>query len=193
MSLPVKLDHCVIHVSDWERSNAFYRDVMGAVVDPWVDAARLAGALSVPVVGFRERWHGYVSADPSVHVAGTPVPMPALPCVVAQVPLQTIILAATTACRAPLDAIRIKGPARTLFVQLASEQGWRSSSQLAELCACTPRAIRGLREHPDLSLLEPGRLCLGDPRLLPQSGTSSPLTTVRPPERPLFGRRGRGW
>ena len=25
-----QLDHCVIHVSDWERSNAFYRDVMGA-------------------------------------------------------------------------------------------------------------------------------------------------------------------
>jgi catechol 2,3-dioxygenase-like lactoylglutathione lyase family enzyme len=24
------LDHCVIHVSDWERSNAFYRDVLGA-------------------------------------------------------------------------------------------------------------------------------------------------------------------
>ena len=30
MALPVKLDHCVVHVSDWERSNAFYRDVMGA-------------------------------------------------------------------------------------------------------------------------------------------------------------------
>ncbi len=30
MSLPTKLDHCVIHVLDWERSNAFYRDVMGA-------------------------------------------------------------------------------------------------------------------------------------------------------------------
>jgi len=30
MKLPVKLDHCVVHVSDWERSNAFYRDVMGA-------------------------------------------------------------------------------------------------------------------------------------------------------------------
>ena len=28
--LPTKLDHCVIHVSDWERANAFYRDVMGA-------------------------------------------------------------------------------------------------------------------------------------------------------------------
>ena len=30
MTLPTKLDHCVIHVSDWERSNAFYRNVMGA-------------------------------------------------------------------------------------------------------------------------------------------------------------------
>jgi catechol 2,3-dioxygenase-like lactoylglutathione lyase family enzyme len=25
-------DHCVIAVSDWERSNAFYRDVIGAEV-----------------------------------------------------------------------------------------------------------------------------------------------------------------
>ena len=28
----LKLDHCVIHVSNWERSNKFYRDVMGAQV-----------------------------------------------------------------------------------------------------------------------------------------------------------------
>jgi catechol 2,3-dioxygenase-like lactoylglutathione lyase family enzyme len=25
----IELDHCVIHVSDWEQSNAFYRDVLG--------------------------------------------------------------------------------------------------------------------------------------------------------------------
>ena len=30
MAVPTKLDHCVIHVSDWERSNTFYREVMGA-------------------------------------------------------------------------------------------------------------------------------------------------------------------
>ncbi len=30
MALPVKLDHCVVHVSDWERSNGFYSAVMGA-------------------------------------------------------------------------------------------------------------------------------------------------------------------
>jgi catechol 2,3-dioxygenase-like lactoylglutathione lyase family enzyme len=34
MALPIKLDHCVIHVSDWDRSNAFYRDVLGAELVP---------------------------------------------------------------------------------------------------------------------------------------------------------------
>jgi catechol 2,3-dioxygenase-like lactoylglutathione lyase family enzyme len=29
----VVFDHCVIAVSDWERSNNFYRDVLGAQVD----------------------------------------------------------------------------------------------------------------------------------------------------------------
>ncbi|HVY57178.1 MAG TPA: VOC family protein [Xanthobacteraceae bacterium] len=31
-AISVKFDHCVVHVSDWERSNAFYRDVLGAEV-----------------------------------------------------------------------------------------------------------------------------------------------------------------
>ena len=30
----IKLDHCVIHVSDWERSNRFYHDVLGAELVP---------------------------------------------------------------------------------------------------------------------------------------------------------------
>ena len=30
MALPIAFDHCVVHVSNWERSNAFYRDVLGA-------------------------------------------------------------------------------------------------------------------------------------------------------------------
>ena len=32
MPLPVSLDHCVVAVSDWERSHAFYRSVLGAEV-----------------------------------------------------------------------------------------------------------------------------------------------------------------
>lgn len=42
---PLALDHCVIHVSDWDCSNAFYRDVLGAELvaagNGWV--YRLAG------------------------------------------------------------------------------------------------------------------------------------------------------
>jgi catechol 2,3-dioxygenase-like lactoylglutathione lyase family enzyme len=34
--MEIRLDHCVIHVSKWPRSNIFYRDVLGAelVGDP---------------------------------------------------------------------------------------------------------------------------------------------------------------
>jgi catechol 2,3-dioxygenase-like lactoylglutathione lyase family enzyme len=32
MAVKVKLDHCVVHVADWARSNAFYRDVLGAEI-----------------------------------------------------------------------------------------------------------------------------------------------------------------
>ena len=30
--MEIRLDHCVIAVSDWERSNEFYRDVCGAEI-----------------------------------------------------------------------------------------------------------------------------------------------------------------
>jgi catechol 2,3-dioxygenase-like lactoylglutathione lyase family enzyme len=30
----IKLDHCVIHVADWARSNRFYAEVLGATVLP---------------------------------------------------------------------------------------------------------------------------------------------------------------
>jgi catechol 2,3-dioxygenase-like lactoylglutathione lyase family enzyme len=41
--LSVRLDHVVIAVSDWERSNAFYADVLGAEVVP-LEAGRFAYA-----------------------------------------------------------------------------------------------------------------------------------------------------
>ncbi|MFZ0558541.1 MAG: VOC family virulence protein [Methylovirgula sp.] len=31
---PLKIDHCVIHVSDWQRSNRFYATMLGAEVVP---------------------------------------------------------------------------------------------------------------------------------------------------------------
>ena len=43
----ITFDHCVIAVSDWERSNAFYREVLGAEIvetGPGRWAYRIAGA-----------------------------------------------------------------------------------------------------------------------------------------------------
>ena len=34
MTLPIRLDHSVVHVSDFDLCNAFYRDVMGADIVP---------------------------------------------------------------------------------------------------------------------------------------------------------------
>lgn len=33
-AMNIRIDHCVIHVREWERSNAFYRDVLGAELIP---------------------------------------------------------------------------------------------------------------------------------------------------------------
>jgi catechol 2,3-dioxygenase-like lactoylglutathione lyase family enzyme len=35
ISTKISFDHCVIHVGDWERSIAFYRDVLGAEIVPY--------------------------------------------------------------------------------------------------------------------------------------------------------------
>ena len=42
---PLRLDHLVIAVSDWERSNAFYRDVLGAEIVE-LDLGRVAYRLA---------------------------------------------------------------------------------------------------------------------------------------------------
>lgn len=31
----IRLDHTAVHVTGWERSNAFYRDVVGAELVEW--------------------------------------------------------------------------------------------------------------------------------------------------------------
>jgi catechol 2,3-dioxygenase-like lactoylglutathione lyase family enzyme len=51
---PVRLDHTVIAVTDWERSNAFYRDVLGAELiefEPGRYAYRLADDTQLNVHG----------------------------------------------------------------------------------------------------------------------------------------------
>lgn len=68
----VRFDHCVVHVSDWERSNAFYRDVMGAEV------VELGERFAYRFGDVQLNLHGPgVDATP---VAGIPVPPAAATC-----------------------------------------------------------------------------------------------------------------
>lgn len=50
--MPITLDHCVIHVSDWERANQFYSDVLQAELVPrGADRAYRFGAAQLNVHG----------------------------------------------------------------------------------------------------------------------------------------------
>ena len=65
--LPVRLDHLVVQVSDWERSNSFYRDVLGAELiagDRKRTHYRLAGGQQLNVHGPGSEPHP-VAANPA--------------------------------------------------------------------------------------------------------------------------------
>jgi hypothetical protein len=142
-----------------------HRDLLGATVDPWISLERLAAALGDHKPGFVGRFHAYCSADPSCAVAGTPLPVAALPQTSPSVPLEWVAEAAAAATRRPVEDVGRAGPTRALFVALAREQGWQGAKLLAQRCNCTTRTIRRLAAQIDPARLPAGRLCLGDVRL----------------------------
>ncbi len=144
-----------------------YRDVVGAVVDPWVTPTRLANALGDRSKRFVETHHAYVSADPSTLISGTPLPHPVSLDEVQTKPLKDIYLAAVAATRSSLSDIRRRSPARRLFLALALRQGWTNHRLIAQICKMSPRAVREFSRRPVLSDadLAAGLLCLGDQRL----------------------------
>jgi catechol 2,3-dioxygenase-like lactoylglutathione lyase family enzyme len=70
MTVPCRLDHVVIAVSDWERSNRFYRDVLGAELVPFGAAPR---------VGYRFGDSQLNVHGPGVDVSGTVARLPVQP------------------------------------------------------------------------------------------------------------------
>lgn len=150
----------------WELST--YRDLFGATVDPWVSGARLLRTIEVTKDKSLQHFHEHISDDESAIPGGSPAPSPARACELPSYPLAQIASAAASATRCPADRIRAQSVTRTLFVQLAIEQGWNNARQLANACHCSTRTILRLNAKPRAELLGPGRLCLGDPRLREQ-------------------------
>lgn len=142
-----------------------HRDVVGASVDPWVSADRLARALGRSPEDFAARHHAYVSGDPHVDVRGTTMPIAVTSTHVPTHPLSTVIDAAVAALRLPGNAIRRVGVARNLFVALARDQGWKNIAQLADAAGCSTDTIYRCTANVDAAMLNAARLCLGDARL----------------------------
>jgi hypothetical protein len=155
----------VVDPLEWLWST--HRDVMGAVVDPWVTASRLAAALGRRRNGFAAELHRYVSSDPSVRVEGTPPPTPAVPAAPPRVGLAQVRAAALAATRAAPAELGRRSLTRRLLIQLAAAYGWRRPQALSRLCGVARQTIHRLldtRLAP--AVMDPAALCLGDERLL---------------------------
>jgi hypothetical protein len=156
-------EHWVLDPDEWMFSTQ--RDILGAVVDPWVDRDDLARRLGVEPRDFPRWWHACVTNDDSIVVGGTPMPKPAEPRDVPTRPLADIVLAAASSHLVHPRAVRESPEVRKTFAALARHQGWRDPAVLATQCGVTPRHMRRLlaeAEAPHPAAV----LCLGDRRLL---------------------------
>ena len=158
-----------------------HRDAIGAVADPWVTPERLARALGRALHRFEGWLHQYVSADPTVAVAGTPCPVEAPASIVTTFPLLDIMRAAASATRARPTDVGKPGPTRDLFLRLAARDGWHDNSRLAAVCSMTPHGVRKNLRRIDVPGINAAALCLGDPRLR--------ITTCPPLPPPSYARR----
>ncbi|MCP4868802.1 MAG: hypothetical protein GY898_08790 [Proteobacteria bacterium] len=147
---------------DWVWST--YRDVIGATVEPWVDADRLARVLGRSGPGFVRQHHHYVSTDPSVAVGGTPPPEPARADWLAS--LGDVAEAVGSALRIPAAEVGVSAVGRRLFVHLATRHGWADRKHLADALGITNGSVwRLLQSEPEAQAMAAAALCLGDRRL----------------------------
>jgi len=145
-----------------------HRDVMGAVADPWVDAARLATRLGPRRWRSREAWHRYVSSDFSVAPTGTPAPEALSAGGGRGASLTAVAVAAAAAFRAPSTAIRDRGEVRRLFLHVAHNVGWHDTALLARTVGTSRRSVARILQYPrDRAAWRAALICLGDPRLRP--------------------------
>lgn len=149
-----------------------YRGLLGAELDPWVSADRLAEALGRKTRDFGGWLHRYVTSDPSVRVDGTALPQACPPRDLPAVPLDQIR-------RAALSATPWSGPAerRCCIVELASQQGWHGSEVIARAAGLAGRSVRRvLAGTSDPAAIRAAQLCLGDARLTLTDALIRPMT-----------------
>ena len=145
-----------------------HRDLVGAVVDPWVPAPRVLTALGWTEPTALDHLHRRVSTCAANEWRGSPLPLqaPPPPAGVSVHPVGDVLLAAAIAHRAPPETATQTGPIRDLAMGLAIHQGWRSPGQLRSIFGLNAQGLRRVRARASRLDLAPGLCCLGDPRLL---------------------------
>ena len=108
--------------------------------------------------------HAYVSGDPSTDVEGTALPNAAALDGMSRFRLVDHGRAACVVARSGPEALRRRGPARSLFLRLAHEDGWTRTAPLMDITGMTRGGVSTAARLP-VDTTE-GALVLGDPRLL---------------------------
>ncbi len=145
-----------------------YREFFGATANGKGNLYTLAMALGERPEGFLDRFHAYVSGDPSVAIQGTPCPRLIAPQRFAYKSIDEILAASAAAWRIQPSSVRNRGKLRATFIHLAHQQGWeRRSRLLGEICAVSSRAVRFVLSQPIPESVKPAHLCLSDVRLRP--------------------------
>lgn len=132
-----------------------HRDVMGAVIDPWVTHDAVQRAVGWRTRDFQAAWHRYVTGDPCVAAEAAAMPMEE------QLPLACLALAALAAHRSAPEALARRSGARRTFAHLAIARGWKVRDA-AGACCISDDAVRKLLRKP--VELDAATRCL-DPRL----------------------------
>jgi REP element-mobilizing transposase RayT len=150
---------------EWPWST--HRDVMGAVVGPWIDALRLAQALGRLDWGFAEAHHAYVSAAGGGGRLGSPPPLRLKSDELLMPALSDLALASLRATRSELESLSRRGASRALFLNLAYAFGWTDPRDLGRVCDLTDAGVRRVLGHGVPGRwMKAGELCMGDLRLL---------------------------
>ena len=139
-------------------------DVIGATADTWVPAARMAEVHGWRVVEAAEQIHRYVTRDDHVSRQAYELPQAPASSPLPDRSLDAIVTAALVSTRAPVEALRRRGPAREVFLGLARRQGWRQRAELAKICDVDPSTVSRIARRADPELIERAALCL-HPRL----------------------------
>ncbi|MFO0567816.1 MAG: hypothetical protein U0263_19305 [Polyangiaceae bacterium] len=158
---------------EWPWST--HRGIVGAEVDPWVSPERMAAAVGWPLQDLPGRFHRYVSADPSVDVGGTPVPLAAPPTSIPRFALDRIVRAAASAApgRPALER-------RAITIQLAAQHGYGDVRMLGRYLGISSRTVRRSLCTPSSVAVRSAELCLADARLLFSERVMNALAEIEP-------------